>query len=171
MIYWGKLLKRFICTEDLFVNWIIADWHINLTSNDLKNNKKFETDARHTEIRLWKLDEQCLVKIFSTFPKLAEFIVVEIFFPQPETGLFQAVIAARRCDPRFSRLLYIFVALNLFRSPAHFHRYREHGVNYLLLLRAAIWISIKLRLFHIFISRIFIGSTYCISNGTAIKSF
>lgn len=109
MIYRGKLLKRFICTEDLFVNWIIADWHINLTSNDLKNNKKFETDTRHTEIRLWKLDEQCLVKIFSTFPKLAKFIVVEIFFPQPETALFQAVIAARRCDPRFSRLLYIYI--------------------------------------------------------------
>lgn len=108
-----------------------------------------------------KVDGQCLVKIFGASPKLAGFIAVEIFFPQPATSLFQAVIAARRSDSRFSQLLYSrgveFIPQRISTDTPRTWRKLS------LLFRAAIRISIKSRLFHIFISCIFIGSTYCIS--------
>jgi len=68
----------------------------------MKNNS--DTDA-HTETRLCELTSSVWWKYSARFQNSRNLLRSK-FFPRPETGLFWTVIAARRSDPRFSRLLY-----------------------------------------------------------------
>lgn len=157
------LLKNYLLKQ---INTLT--WH-KTTKLKKKTEKFWQAVAWYTKTRLWKLTDNVWWKYSETeHCQNSRNSLRSKFFPVARNGF----IPSRNCGKEKRSSFWpapLFVALNLFRSSTHFHRYREHGVNYLSCF--AIRISIKSRLFHIFISCISIGSSmYCISNGTAIST-